>query len=294
MPKLAVNGIDLNVQIRGAGPSVVLLHGFPHTWQVWSEVIDDLAVDHRVVAPDLRGFGGSTHTASGMDAATVSLDIEQLIAALGSSPVTVVAIDAGVPPAFLLAMRRPEIVERLVLIESTLGRLPGAEAFFAGGPPWWFGFHAVPGLAEQVLQGNEAQYVGWFYDQGTRGRPVRPDVRAAIGAAFTEPGALSAALGYYRALADSSRQISDAAQARLTVPTVAVGAAPVGRALEGQLRPIADVLEGHLIEDCGHIVPLDRPAELLAIIRRTSQPTDPALTSTAAIADRQLPAGSNH
>ncbi len=270
MPMVAVNEIDLNVEVRGDGPTVVLLHGFPHTWQVWSEVIDDLVVDHRIVAPDLRGFGRSTLTVAGMDAATVSSDIEQLVATLASSPVTVVAIDAGVPPAFLLAMRRPDVVERLVLIESTLGRLPGAEAFFAGGPPWWFGFHAVPGLAEQILQGHEAEYMGWFYDQGTRGRDVRPDLRAAIGDAFAKPGALRAALGYYQALAHSSRQISDAvAQARLTVPTVAVGAAPVGRALEGQLRPVTDDLEGHLIEDCGHIVALDRPAELLAIIRQT-------------------------
>lgn len=276
MPKLAVNGIDLNVEIKGAGPTVVLLHGFPHTWRVWSEVIDDLAVDHRIVAPDLRGFGGSTRTEAGMDAATVSVDIEQLIATLASSPVTVVAIDAGVPPAFLLAMRRPEAVERLVLIESTLGRLPGAEAFFAGGPPWWFGFHAIPGLAEQILEGHEAEYVGWFYDQGTRGREVRPDLRAAIGNAFAKPGALRAALGYYRALADSSGQIFDAvARARLIVPTVAVGAAPVGTALEGQLRPITDNLEGHLVEDCGHIVALDRPAELLAIIRQTTQTATP-------------------
>lgn len=268
MPLVAVNGIELNVQISGSGPTVVLLHGFPHTWRVWSEVIDDLAVDHRIVAPDLRGFGGSTLTGDGMDAATVSRDIEELIATLASSPVTVVAIDAGVPPAFLLAMRRPELLDRLVLIESTLGRLPGAEKFFAAGPPWWFGFHAVPGLAEQVLQGHEAAYMEWFYDQGTRGRGVRPDLRATIGAAFAAPGALEAALGYYRSLADSSRQISEAAaQGRLTVPTVAVGAAPVGRALEGQLRPITDNLEGHLIKDCGHIVALDRPAELLAILR---------------------------
>jgi hypothetical protein len=48
------------------------------------------------------------------------------------------------------------------------------------------------------------------------------------------------------------------------VPTTAIGAAPVGRALEQQLRPITDDLTGHLIPDCGHIVPLDRPAELLA------------------------------
>lgn len=85
---VAVNGIELNVEVKGDGPTVLLVHGFPHIWQVWTRVIDDLAVDHRVVAPDLRGFGGSTLTAVGMDAATASTDIEQLIAGLNCSPVT--------------------------------------------------------------------------------------------------------------------------------------------------------------------------------------------------------------
>ena len=280
MPTLAVNGIEMHVEEAGRpsdpGPPVVLLHGFPHTWRVWSEVIDDLASDHRVLAADLRGFGASTRTAEGLDAETLSRDVEALVEALGATPTTVVAIDAGVAPAFLLGLRRPDLLERLVLVEATLGTLPGAEEFFAGGAPWWFGFHAVPGLAETVLAGHEADYVGWFYDQGTRDRGARPDLRAAMGAAFAEPGALRCALGYYRALPESSRQIADAvAGARLTVPTTAVGAATVGRALEGQLRPVTDHLEGHLIPDCGHIVPVDRPEELLAILRASQTGSSP-------------------
>jgi pimeloyl-ACP methyl ester carboxylesterase len=260
--RVATNGIELNVATAGKGPPVVLLHGFPHTWQVWTDVIPALAPHHHVLAPDLRGFGDSTRTPDGLDAATLATDIEGL---LGEDPATVVAIDAAVPAAFLLALRRPDLVTRLVLIEATLGPLPGAADFFAAGPPWWFGFHAVPGLAETVLAGHEAEYAGWFYDQGTRNRGVRPDIRAAIGAAYARPDALRCALGFYRALPQTFTQLTDAVRgSRLTVPTTAIGAHPVGRALENQLQPITDDLTGHLIEDCGHIVPLDRPAELLA------------------------------
>ena len=259
------NGIELNVAEEGEGPVVVLLHGFPHTWQVWSEVIGPLARNHRVLAPDLRGFGDSLGTpdrAAPLDAATIAADIEGL---LDETTATVVAIDAAVPAAFLLGLNRPELVTRLVLIESTLGRLPGAEDFFAAGPPWWFGFHAVPGLAETVLAGHEAEYVGWFYDQGTRNRGVRPDIRAAIGAAYARPGALRSALSFYRGLHRTAEQLRDAVRTRrLAVPTTTIGAAPVGRALEQQLRPITDDLTAHLIPGCGHIVPLDRPHELLA------------------------------
>ncbi|GAA3165334.1 hypothetical protein GCM10020001_108000 [Nonomuraea salmonea] len=51
------------------------------------------------------------------------------------------------------------------------------------------------------------------------------------------------------------------------MPTLAIGAKPVGAALERQLRPYADDLTGHVIEDCGHIIPLHRPRALLALLR---------------------------
>jgi pimeloyl-ACP methyl ester carboxylesterase len=263
--RVRTNGIELNVATAGVGPVLVLLHGFPHTWQVWAEVIEPLSRHHQVLAPDLRGFGASTSQPGGqLDAHTLSTDIEAL---LDGRPAVVVALDAGVPVAFLLGLRRPDLVTRLVLIEGTLGALPGAEDFLAAGPPWWFGFHAVPGLAETVLAGHEAEYVGWFYDQGTRGRGVRPDVRAAIGAAFAEPDALRCALGFYRALPRTAEQLAEAVRHhRLTVPTTAIGAAPVGLALARQLRAVTDDLITHLIPDCGHIVPLDRPEELLTVL----------------------------
>ena len=79
--------------------------------------------------------------------------------------------------------------------------------------------------------------------------------------------ALRCAFSYYRALPASARQIEDAVAAgRLTVPTMAIGAHPVGRALERQLRPVTDDLVGHLVPDCGHIIPLDRPGELLDLV----------------------------
>jgi pimeloyl-ACP methyl ester carboxylesterase len=147
-------------------------------------------------------------------------------------------------------------------MESLLGSLPGAEDFLGAGPPWWFGFHAVPGLAERVLIGHEAEYVTWFLTAGTLGRGVPPDIRDAFADAYTGPDALRCAFSYYRALPTTARQISDAvSSARLTMPTLAIGAHPVGTALARQLRPIAEDLTARVIPDCGHIIPLDRPRE---------------------------------
>lgn len=167
--RVSVNGVELNVATAGTGPAVLLLHGFPHTWRLWTDVMGGLAGQHRVIAPDLRGLGASSRAADGYDAETLAGDFLALLDACGERSAAVIGIDAGTPPAFLMAMRSPERVRRLVLMESLLGPLPGAEGFLAGGAPWWFGFHSVPGLAETVLPGNEAAYVDWFLDQGTLG-----------------------------------------------------------------------------------------------------------------------------
>ncbi|WP_327659596.1 MULTISPECIES: alpha/beta fold hydrolase [unclassified Streptomyces] len=267
--RISVNGVELNVALAGSGPAVLLLHGFPHTWELWTDVMADLSDRYRVIAPDLRGFGASSRAESGYDAGTLAEDAAALLGALGVSSAAVVGIDAGTPPAFLLALRRPDLVRRLIVMESLLGRLPGAEDFLAGGPPWWFGFHsAAPGLAETVLEGHEAEYVDWFLHAGTGGDGVRPAVRDAFVRAYTGRQALSCAFSYYRAMPESAAQIEDAVAAtRLTVPTMALGAQPVGSALERQLRPVTDDLTGHLIEDCGHIIPLHRPGALLALLR---------------------------
>ncbi|MEU1371834.1 alpha/beta fold hydrolase [Streptomyces sp. NPDC005803] len=272
MPELRrvlVNGVELNVALAGSGPAVLLLHGFPHTWEVWTDVMADLSSRYRVIAPDLRGFGASGGTDFGYDAGTLAEDAAALLATLGLSSAAVVGIDAGAAPAFLLALRRPDLVRRLALMESILGRLPGAEDFLADGPPWWFGFHsAAPGLAETVLEGHEATYVDWFLSTGTLGDGVRPALRDAFVRAYTGRQALSRAFSYYRALPESAVQIEQAvATARLTVPTMTLGARPVGAALEHQLRPITDDLSGHVIEDCGHIIPLHRPRTLLTLLR---------------------------
>lgn len=261
--RVVTNGIEITVAVAGRGDPVLLLHGFPHTWRLWQEVMPRLARTHRVIAPDLRGLGSTERPSDGYDAGTLATDAECLLDALGEPAASVVGIDAGTPPAFLLAMRRPERVRRLVLLESLLGRLPGAEDFLRGGPPWWFGFHAVPGLAETVLIGHEAEYVDWFLDAGTHGRGVPPEIRDRFVEAYRGHDALRAAFSHYRAMPESARQIDEAvASGKLTVPAMAIGAHPVGNALERQLRPVAEDLVAHLVADCGHLVPLDRPEVL--------------------------------
>ncbi|MET7424683.1 alpha/beta fold hydrolase [Dactylosporangium sp. NPDC005555] len=118
--RIETNGTELHVTSGGAGPPVLLMHGWPHTWQVWRPVLPLLAGARRVIAPDLRGLGDSARAADGFDAATGAEDMLGLLDALAVDRADVVAIDAGVPAAFLLGALHPdrvgtsaEIVERL-------------------------------------------------------------------------------------------------------------------------------------------------------------------------------------
>ncbi len=133
---IPTNEITLATALDGDGPAVLLVHGFPHTRELWNRVVPDLARSRRTIAPDLRGIGGSTRAALGYDAANLADDLLGLLDALDVESASVVAIDAGVPAAFVLGLQRPDRVRSLVLMESTIGTLPGAEDFFRAGAPW--------------------------------------------------------------------------------------------------------------------------------------------------------------
>lgn len=267
--KVAANGIDINVAQAGDGPALLLLHGWPHNWYLWAPLIPRLTKRFRVIAPDMRGIGGSTKAESGYDLHSLSDDMAALLDALGiESLAAAVGIDAGMPVAWMLGMRHAESVKRLVLMEGLLGALPGAEAFLSRGAPWWFGFHAIPGFAENLLAGREAAYLEFFYRSGTfGGKGVRPDALEQFVAAYSQADGMRCGFEYYRAMPENARQIASmVATRRVIQPTLAIGGNTVGAALHGQLAAICDDLSGTIIPDCGHIIPQDEPDALAALI----------------------------
>jgi pimeloyl-ACP methyl ester carboxylesterase len=266
--QVSANGIEINVTTAGSGPAILLLHGFPHTWELWSRVIPKLAETHFVIAPDLRGHGGTTRAAEGYDLTTLGHDALELLDVFGVVEADVMAMDVGASTAFYLALAYPERIRRLVIMEAIIGDLP-RPGIPDGLRPWWFGFHGVPGLAETVLEGHEDDYLGFFLDNGVRNGPLDPHLRSRFIDAYRGKESLRCGFQFWRYLEVNARLIDDAlAQRRLTVPTLAVGSSPIGGGLHAQLQPYVDNLAGELIEDCGHAIPLDRPVELLKIIEK--------------------------
>ncbi|WNG35501.1 alpha/beta hydrolase [Archangium violaceum] len=259
-----VNGIRVHYVSAGHGEPILLLHGWPFTWFTWARVIPALAANRLVIAPDLRGIGHSSRPETGYDLHTLADDAAGLLAHLGIRRADVVAHDLGTEIAFMLALRHPSRVRRLVLSEAILSGLPGAEAFLAQGKPWWFAFHDVPGLAERVLVGNEGAYLDWFFTHHTYGqRGISPEARNEYVAAYTGVEALRGGFAHYRVFKGNASLLQAASRGGLKVPTLALGGNVVGDALYRQLVPIADNVVGHLIPECGHAIPEERPDALL-------------------------------
>ena len=113
---------SLRVRHGGAGPPVLLLHGYPETHMMWAAVADGLAADHTVIVPDLRGYGGSTKPPSSDDHETSSKramarDAIALMANLGFDRFDVAGHDRGGRVAYRLALDHPAAVRRLSILD---------------------------------------------------------------------------------------------------------------------------------------------------------------------------------
>ena len=108
------NGIAMHVAEVGAGPLVLMLHGFPQFWWTWQQQLVDLADNgFRAVAVDLRGYGASDKPPRGYDAPTLAADIAQLVPALGERDAVLVGNNVGGLLAWTVAALHPRVVRRL-------------------------------------------------------------------------------------------------------------------------------------------------------------------------------------
>ena len=116
---VSANGVRLHAAEAGDGPLVLLLHGFPEFWWAWRHQLTGLAAAGlRVVAPDLRGYGGSDKPPRGYDLPTAAADAAAVVRALGESEAVVVGADWGGLVGWTMAALHPRSVRRLVVVSA--------------------------------------------------------------------------------------------------------------------------------------------------------------------------------
>ena len=112
-----VRGLNTHVAEAGDGPPLLLLHGWPQHWWMWRELIGPLSESHRVLCPDLRGFGWTEAPGTGYDPEVFASDLVALLDTLGiDGPVDVAGHDWGGWTGFMLCLRHPERVRRFLAL----------------------------------------------------------------------------------------------------------------------------------------------------------------------------------
>ena len=198
-----VNGVRLHYAQAGTGPLILFLHGFPEFWYCWKNQIEEFGRDHRAVAPDLRGYNLSDRPAEVKQykARILVEDIRQLAAQFGAEKFVLVAHDWGGALAWGLAIAHPKLLHKLVIINSP-HPVPFARELThnkAQQDASQYMNLLRSDKAERVLsENNFARLQKMTLDGWDRGQSDPTD-RAAYIEAWSQPGALTGSLNYYRA-----------------------------------------------------------------------------------------------
>lgn len=199
-----MNGIRVHYVEAGSGPLVVLLHGFPEFWYSWRFQIPALAeAGYRVVAPDLRGYNETEKTVgvSSYRVEQLTADVAALVRHLGYERAHIVGHDWGGVVAWLMPVHYPEIVDRLVVMN---GPHPGAfvrelQTFDQLRRSWYILFFQLPWLPELLFTAFGLLSLDvLFKTEPRRGAFDDEDIRRYKDA-FRQPGAMHAAINWYRA-----------------------------------------------------------------------------------------------
>ncbi|MEA5357910.1 alpha/beta hydrolase [Amycolatopsis sp., V23-08] len=266
----------LNVAVGGSGAPIVLLHGFPQTHLMWRHVAADLAADHTVLVPDLRGYGDSdkpADTGETYSKRTMAADVVTLARAFGHERFALAGHDRGALVALRAGLDHPDAVSHLAILDvlPTLDMwdvLHGVSAAVA--------FHLYlmaqpPGLPETLIAGAPDAFFGHFLDAWTLAPDaIPPEVRAEYLRASRE--AVPSIVADYRASATIDVEHDTASRAagdRLGMPVTVLqqdwGAA-LGYDATALWRPWAADLR-HRTVSSGHFMAEEAPADVVKELR---------------------------
>ena len=267
--------VRLHYVEAGEGSLVLLLHGFPQFWYQWRHQIPALVeAGFRVVAPDMRGYNLSDKPL-GVRAYRVELlarDVERLILACGEQTAVVVGHDWGAIAAWIAAMRHPERVEKLAILNvphparSLDGLLSPMQLLRSS----YVFFFQIPRLPEEVIRAGDFALLRSVF----RSDPVQPEALTAEDIeryieAIAQPGVLTASLNYYRALLRNPREMRALLQ-RVEAPVLVIWGEK-DRFLSRRLAEpprlwVPNLVRVKRLPDASHWVAEDRPLEVNTLL----------------------------
>jgi pimeloyl-ACP methyl ester carboxylesterase len=264
-----VNGTTLHYVRGGSGPAIILIHGFPQDWFEYRAIMPTLAKQFTVVAVDLRGIGGSTPASGGYDAANMAEDIYQLASALKLEHVYIVGHDIGGHVAYAFVRRFPQITRGAMTLDTPIPGIDGWEEVQGAPFMWHMHFMQVPGLAEKLVDGRQAAYLGYFFQFGK----FTPQEIAHYMKAYGTDAQLHAAFEMYRSF-PANAQFNAAQGGPMPIPLF-FGTGD-GSPFAKLIPKIADGLRAHgcthvetgLIHGAVHYLVEDQPDQVTALIER--------------------------
>ncbi|GAA2597700.1 alpha/beta hydrolase [Winogradskya consettensis] len=256
-----------------ARPAIVLLAGFPQTWQAWRKVMPALAERFHVIAVDLPGQGDSERPPGGYDTHTAAASVHAAVQSLGVSSYWLAGHDIGAWVAFSQALQFEDRIRGVALLDAGIPGITLPDSIptdpARAWKTWHFAFHLVPDLPEVLLAGREREYVAWFLKTKSLAADAFSDQEIDLYAAsLAAEGGLHAALAYYRDAAESARLNHEAlARKHLTLPVLGIssshGSIPD---MAASLKPWAPTVTGITIADAGHFIPDEQPAAAAAAL----------------------------
>ena len=265
---IATNGVTIHVRSAGTGAAVVLLHGFGETGDMWLPLAADLARDHQVVVPDLRGMGLSSKPGGGFDKKTQAGDVAGVIAALGVQQADVVAHDIGNMVAYQFAAQFPLRVRRLVLIDAPVPGVGPWEEILKNPLLWHFRFGG-PDM-ERLVAGRERIYLDRFWNEFSAApEHFSEAAREHYAQLYALPGAMHSGFAQFAAFdQDAIDNRAFLAHGRLKMPVLAVGGEKsFGPMMATVMRAGGDDVTEGIVPDSGHWIMEENPRATTALVR---------------------------